>query len=116
MAQAADLSPPIDSTIEEENVTFDFGPALGQGVSISSVNEITCIQSSGTGSDPTPASRIIGSSTIAGSPSTLAPNAAVIQKFGTMIGDCVYTLQCVVNTSDGQQLSLWTRLECVTPS
>ncbi len=111
MAQAADLTPPIDATVEVETIAFDFGPALNSGVTISSVASLTCTVH--TGIDATPSSRLIGTSAIIASKATGAANAAVAQNIGNMLAGVTYLLQCVANTSDGQKLSLWTRIACV---
>jgi hypothetical protein len=111
MAQTADLFPPIDATVEQETIGFDFGPALKAGVTITSVATITCAVHSGT--DATPSARLVGGSSIVASQATGAPSAAVAQNIGNMLAGVTYVLQCVVNTSDGQKLSLWSRLPCV---
>jgi hypothetical protein len=117
VAQTNQLEPAIDSTVEEETVTFDYGLILATGVTITSVVSVTCNVAAGSeGSDPSPASRLINGAQIAASPSTEASLAAVNQLVGDMLGGVTYLLQCVVNTSDGQKLSLWTHLPCVTPA
>jgi hypothetical protein len=44
-----------------------------------------------------------------------AANAAVAAQIGAMVGGVVYTLQCVVQTSDGQKLSCVTHIACQAP-
>jgi hypothetical protein len=118
MAQANDLTPPIDAVVEKENVVFDYGQMMAAGATITSVVSITCavyFAPSGI-TDPSPASRIIGGSSIVASPKTGAASQAVIQLVGTMVGGITYRLQCVVNTSDGQELSIWDHFPCQTPN
>jgi hypothetical protein len=116
MSQAADLTPPIDSTVEQESIGFDFGLILGPGVSISAVVSLTCTVDPGSPvSDATPSIRLIGSSFLIPSNQTTAPAAAVAQMIGSMVAGVIYLLQCVVLTSDGQRLSLWTRMPCISP-
>jgi hypothetical protein len=119
VAQTNDLQPPIDAVVEEETVTFDYGLILAATASITAVVSMTCAISQSTSdeiTDPTPQNRIIGPSFIATSPNSGLPNQAVSQLVGTMIGGIVYILECVVTTSDGQTLSLWTHITCQTPS
>src|SRR5262249_18476915 len=111
MAKSANnLWPPQDSVIEQETVGFDFGPALGAGVTILSVVEIIAevIPQLSTATDPTPASRLIGPPQIIASARTKAASAQVAQLFGDSVDGVIYRLTCVVATSDNQQLSLWT--------
>lgn len=113
MARGNDLTPPIDASVEFETITFDFGPELTPSVTITTVTGVTCALHSGT--DATPANRIIGAAQIADSPTNGAANAAVLQLVGGMVAGAKYKLQAVVNTSDGQTLSLWTRISCIQP-
>jgi hypothetical protein len=108
------LAPAIDPTVEEESITFDFGPALGTGVSITSVDFTSCVVVQGV--DPDAASRIINppAPALIASPATGAPNAAVVLLVGEMLAGVNYQLQCVVVTSDGQMLSLRADLPCAT--
>jgi hypothetical protein len=114
MAQTNDLYPAIDAAVENETVTWDFGPMLQPGVTIQSVASLTC--SVFFGADPSPASRLIGGFQIGVSPSSGAPNQAVYQLVGGMLDGVIYRLLCVVQTSDGQQPSGWTRLICRAPN
>lgn len=126
MAFTKTLTPPIDSTVEEEKITFDFGPELAlpttdingnpvAGVTIQEIISTTCTAVINAALDSNPSSRIVGSPLLTTSPSTLQPNCAVIVLVGTMIGTVIYLLQCVVLTTDGQRLSLWGYLPCATP-
>lgn len=103
--------PPIDPTVEKENITFDYGPRLDAGVTITSAT-LTCTAINGL--DSSASSRLLGSSAIVPSPSTGAAAGAVIQSVGTMIAGVTYQLQCVAQTSDGQALSLRMNLTCAT--
>lgn len=108
-----DLSPPIAASVEKDTVTFDFGPRLAASVTITSVVSVTCSVHAGV--DPTPSARLIGTPQIGASPQTGAASQAVLQQVGTMVGGATYLLQCVVQTSDGNQPSIETHLPCVTP-
>ena len=117
MAQATQALTPIDSSVEIETFAFDFGPALAaSSETISSVISVSCTTSiSSSITDSAASSRIIGVSSVASSPTTEAANSAVLQQFGTMLANVTYTLQCVVLTSGGQQLSVWRDLPCISP-
>jgi hypothetical protein len=116
MAIANDLYPPIDAAVELETIGFDFGPALNAGVTITAILSVTCAVHPGSiGSDPAPASRLVGTASIVASKATGAANAAVAAQIGAMVGGVVYTLQCVVQTSDGQKLSCVTHIACQAP-
>lgn len=114
MSQTNDLQPTIDSTVEIETVTFDYGLMLTPGVIIEEVLDLTISVVSG--SDRAPASRLIGTSSIVSSPNSKRASQAVSQLVGQMIANSVYRLQCVATTSDGQTLSLWTHLTCIQPN
>ena len=114
VAKTNDIGPAIDSVIEECTVTFDFGPWLASGVTIASVDELLCNVYQGT--DVSASSRLLGAPQILASPMTSAPSAAVASLVGNMIGGVTYRIQCVVFTTDGQVLSLWTHLPCLTPN
>lgn len=117
MAQTADLTPPIDATLEFETIGFDFGLAMAATATITSVQSLTCtVHGGGTGTDATPSSRLIGGSTIVPSKATGLASQAVAQQFGNAVAGVKYLLQCVANTSDGQKLSLWARIDCVLPT
>jgi hypothetical protein len=113
MSQTNSLAPAIDATVEFETVTFDYGLILASGATVTSAN-VTCAVVSGT--DPSPSSRVVGSSSNTTSLQTGAANAAVSQLVGGMVAGVTYRLQCVAATSDGQQLSLWTHLTCQAPA
>lgn len=113
MSFANDLYPPIDAGVETETIGFDFGPALKASVSILSISSVTCTVESG--ADATPTARLIGSPALITSAATGLANQAVSQQFGNGVGGVNYKLQCVVNTSDSQVLSLWTHIPCTQP-
>ena len=104
---------PIDPTVAEEKVTFDFGPGLDANVSIIDITSITCTPVSGT--DGAPATRLLGSPKVIPSPKTGATGGAVQQLVGNMLPGVVYQLQCVVATSDEQELSMRWNLPCGSP-
>jgi hypothetical protein len=114
----ARFTTPIAETIEQANVTFDFGPLIADAVpntSILGVRSITCAVVSG--EDPTPSARLIGSPAIVPSPyDPDIPLGAVAQRFGSAIGGATYLLQCAVTLSDGQRPTLEVKMPCYTPS
>jgi hypothetical protein len=118
MPQAENLLTPIDDTVEERTFTFDFGKNLLSGVTLTAVTELTCVVV--TGADPTPWERILSTPAIVDAlPAPLGSgvvDGAVAVLIGTMLGGVTYLLQCVAQTSDGQELSLWQDLPCLTPS
>jgi hypothetical protein len=111
MAQAADLTPPIDATLELLLIGWDFGPALLPTVTITSVITTTCTVHKGI--DGAAATRLIGGTTIVPSKATGIASQGVSQFFGLTLPGVVYTLYCQVNTSDGQKPSIWTRFASV---
>jgi hypothetical protein len=114
MSQARDLSPPMDAAIEQEIVGFDFGPALAAGVTITGVVNLACAVYRG--ADASPSSRLLGAPQLVASSATGAANSQVNQLFGTMVAGTTYRLQCLVTTSDGQTLSLWTHVASNAPN
>lgn len=106
------LLPAIDMTVEEEFITFDYSQILCQAT-VTSVLSFTCTVKYG--SDANPSSRILSTPQIVTSPVTGLVNTAVTVLLGDMVSGVTYLLQCVVQTSDGQKLSLWTTLSCETP-
>jgi hypothetical protein len=114
MSQGNDLSPAQDAGVEFENIGFDFGPALAPTEQITSVTAITC--SADTGFDPDSQTRLSGSSSIVTSTATSQPNQQVNTQVGHVIGGVTYLIQCVVATSAGQSLSLYTHLPGNVPT
>lgn len=119
MSHTNDLAPPIDDTVEIETVTFDFGRIMDPGVVITGISALTCVVWKTVlagAADQTPQARIIGAPAIVVSPNSCDQRQAVSQLVGTMVAGLVYRLQCVVTTSDGQTLSLWSHLACESPN
>lgn len=119
VAQTNDLQPPIDAVVEVETVTFDYGRILVSSAYVTTIVAVSCTvfqSDSDSVVDPTPQNRLISSAVIAPSPNSGLANQAVAQLVGTMIGGITYLLQCVVQTSDGQTLSLWTHITCDIPT
>jgi hypothetical protein len=110
MSRAQDLCPPIVADVEEEYVRFDFAPGLQAGVTILAIEDVFCYSLDN--SDPTPMARILSTPEIVDSPSSKLPGQAIIALFGDMIAG-LYLLQAIVQTSDGQTLSVEARWPCV---
>jgi hypothetical protein len=110
MSRAPDLCPPIVAGVEQEYVQFDFALGLPSGAIIAAIVAVNCYSLSGT--DPNPMSRILSVPAIIDSPSSKLPNQAVYALFGNMIAG-LYLLQAIVQTSDGQTLSVEARWPCV---
>src|SRR6266446_8593769 len=106
MSQGNDLSPPQDSVVELETIGFDFGADLASGETITSVTSLTCVNAAGF--DQSPSSRLVGPNFIVASSKTGSPAGQVNQNFGGALGGVRYLLQCVVMTSNGHSISLWT--------
>jgi len=116
MAMTNILTPPIDATVEIETVTFDYGPILGVGVTLSSpVITVSIDTFLSTATDPNPSSRIVGIPQVVSSLATKATGAAVAVLFGNGIAGVVYIIQCVANATDGQVLSLYTHFQAKQP-
>lgn len=121
MPQCPDL-PEIDTTVQYQTVTFDFGPLIAancpSGTVITAVTGLTCVAR--IGSDPSSQSRLIGSPQIG--TACLAEggsgmvNCAVLQQVGNVVGGVGYLLQCWVNVSSGDVPSLWVHFQGVTPN
>jgi hypothetical protein len=110
MSRAPDLCPPIVAQVEQEYVRFDFAPGLQPGVTILAIVAVNCYSLDG--SDQTPMARILSTPEIVDSPSSLLPEQAVIALFGDMIAG-LYLVQAIIQTSDGQTLSVEARWPCV---
>jgi len=67
------------------------------------------------GADSAPATRVLGSPLVIPSPTTGGDLQCVVQKFGNMVDDVVYGLQCLVTTSDGQTLACDAQLRSRAP-
>ena len=105
--------PALAPAPETRPVTFDFGPQLAAGVTITSIMAINAFVALGSiGADPDPGPRIVGSPQIVASPYNNAAAQAVLQLVGNCVGDVDYLLQCQVATSDGATPTLEARLPC----
>jgi hypothetical protein len=97
---------------ETVTLTFDFGPMLTAGVTIS-VPQASCSVISGT--DLNPSSRLDGAPSITSSPSDKGANRAVLQQVTTMQAAVRYLLTMLVSTSDNQTLQLYAYAPCAAP-
>lgn len=112
------LEPPIDAAVENETVTFDYGPALTPGIMLTGVPVVTVsvlMMQSGAAADSNPQSRVLLAPQFAASPATGAPTAAVLVLFGQAVAGVVYLIQCSCPTTDGQNLSLYTHFQAKQP-
>lgn len=111
--QCPDFSP-LDPNETVTN-TFDLAPWLPTGVTIVSISSVSCAVYQGT--DAGAASRIVGSPSLAASPSTGAANSAVLFQVGNSpIAGVTYRLQATIITSDGQTLNPWAHQACSAPN
>jgi hypothetical protein len=110
MSRAADLCPPIVAQVEQEYVQFDFAPGLKTGVTILAIVAVNCYSLDNT--DQTPMARILSVPEVVDSPSSKLPGQAVVALFGEMIAG-LYLVQAIIQTSDGQTLSVEARWPCV---
>lgn len=112
MPRGNDFSP-IDPT-ETITGTWDFGPWLKIGVSLSAITTTSCAVISGT--DAAASTRLLGAPAIASSPTTGAPNGAVQQQWGTMIPSVLYIMTATAQTSDNQVLTVYAHQLCQGPN
>ena len=101
MPRAARDFSPIYPT-EQVVISFEFTAALGVGEVLTGSPTVSALLVSGT--DAAPASRLIGSPSIAGN--------FVLQMIGTCQGGAVYDFIATVATSAGQDLTLNAHLPC----
>lgn len=113
MSKTPDLRPAIDADGEQENVFFDYSRILVNGATLTNIVSVTCAVFTGT--DPTPSSRILSAPAITTSSLSNRPNTAVAILVGNMLAGCTYRLTCIAQTSDGQTLSLWSRISAQAP-
>lgn len=111
VSRAPDFSPITPQ--EQCYATFDFGQALAQGATLTSIVGVTVTVVAGT--DAAPSSRLLNVPALCVAPSTLLPNQGCNVLFGTAIAGVTYLLQAVVNTSDGQKFSIEVHWPCVAP-
>jgi len=81
---------------------FDYTNDLATGDTISSVSSVSLTVQTGTDSNP--------SSHLVGSPSIVTP--VVTQRISGLLAGVTYILQIVVNTTQGDTLSDWSRIPC----
>ena len=115
MPRASDF-PPLGAVIQEVTLTFDFGPMLPAGVTLTGAPTVTCTVESGV--DPDPSSRLLGPAVIGTAPppsGSNVPNAAVLQQIGSGVADVTYLLVCSCPTSVGDVAELWSLISCVEP-
>jgi hypothetical protein len=115
VSRAPDLTPPIIAGVEQQYVLFDFAPGLAIGAAVLSIVAVNCY--SLTGTDSTPMARILSvpAITASGVNTGSVPNAAVVALFGNMVAG-LYLVQAIVQTSDGQTLSVESRWPCTNPT
>ena len=111
MPRGNDFSP-LDPT-ETISDTWDFGPWLATGVTINTPSTTCTVLS---GSDPSSATRLIGSPSVTVSPTDGGASRAVIQQAKGMVAGVRYLLLCTVNTSDNQVLTLYAHQLCQGPN
>lgn len=121
MPQCPDL-PEIDTTVQYQTITFDFGPYIlancppGTVIDPGTPPVVTCDARIGT--DPDASTRLIGPPQIGtacqpdGSGLT---NCAVLQQVGNVVGGVGYRLQCWAKVTSGDTPSLWVHFQGVTP-
>ncbi len=98
---------------ETVTLTFDFGPMLRTGVTISAPVAACSVLS---GSDASPAGRLLGSPQLAASPSDNGANRAVLQQVTTMQAAVLYLITMTATTSDNQVLVLYAHAPSVSPA
>lgn len=108
MPQGNDFSD-IDAT-ETVTLTWDLAPWLGSGVTLQAPVTTACALRSGT--DPSPASRLLATPQIVASPSSGKASQAVQQQVSGMQTNARYFLTCTAATSDSQALTLWSHIFC----
>lgn len=108
----------IDPAVEKVTLTFNFDPWLAPGVTVSSVVSVTATSAKQSFTlDPNPQAIVSGGPQIGPVPPAFpgvlpgVANRAVLQQ----VANCqpgVYLLQCLVLTSDNQELNLAAHLPC----
>jgi hypothetical protein len=118
MPQAQNTLTPIDAVLEERLVSFDYGLELTTGTVVTGVLDLTCTVV--TGVDPNAQDRILSAPAIVDAAplpfGTGVADAAVSVMIGEMVAGVTYLLQCVVQTTDSQHLSVWQHQDCIEPS
>ena len=91
---------------EVENLAIDFVNDLSTGDSIQSVMSWSCsVAPESLVPDTAPASRLLGAPALSGT--------LVTQGVYQCLAGVTYLMECVVNTTQGEKLSIWARLPCV---
>jgi hypothetical protein len=111
MPRGNDFSP-LDPT-ETITDTWDFGPWLSAGITISAPVTVCTVLS---GVDAGSAGRLIGSPVVGPSPTDAGASRAILQQAKGMVGGVLYLLLCTVNTSDNQVLTLYAHQLCQVPA
>lgn len=93
------LTPPIEPVVEYENVGFDYGLILDEGVVITSAVVSATVYD---GTDPNPQNILISYPVIGQSTRTGQPSQQVVQEIGNTVDLNTYRLQCAATCSDGQ--------------
>ena len=81
--------------------TFDYSRGLAPGESLVSASVTIAVES---GTDPTPASRLIQGPVVTG------PTVSIL--IGTMVAGVVYTITITASSTNSQELELWTYQLC----
>lgn len=93
---------------EEFALAFDFTNYLVSGDSVASVVSWTCAVA-----DISPAPDDTPSSRLSGSPSVDATGKIVMQTVVGCLADVIYTMEALVDTVEGERLSLWAYQPCL---
>jgi hypothetical protein len=113
-----ELEPPI-ITGAEETPGWDFGKALADGITLTSVVSITIsVANESLAADPDPQARVLSDPVIVTSEDTGKPAAQVNVLFGGpgLVPNVDYIGVCLAQTSDGEILPGWWRWKCIQPS
>lgn len=110
--------PPIDAVTQKQTVAFDFGSILPPGIVLTGTPAVTVTVHDGV--DATPQSRVTSGPQVGTQPvlqgGSGITNAAVLVQLGTMFGGVTYLLVCSCNASNGDVMSGWNHVRCLTPS
>lgn len=108
MPQLADLSPQAPDEITDYSVEFAASVPSGAAVSDTTWGLAVRATLPGATADATPASRLSGSSTLAGS--------ITEQRIAGLVDGNDYVLTVVATMDDGQAVEVWTHLPCRAPT
>ena len=119
MRSTQDL-PPIDSTIQEEPIAFDFQPYLPPGVTLTGTPTVLMtVAADSDVADADVGDRILGSPVkgkVDPPHGAGIDDTAVIVLIGQCVAGVTYLLHCHCRRSDGGNASLWTRMKCFAPA